>query len=86
MAPVGVIRPILSTLGSVNHRFPSGPAVIPKVLPRVAFVNSVICPSGVSCPIRVSSVNQRFPSGPAAIPSGDPFGPGRGNSVTSPPG
>src|SRR2546422_80928 len=29
MAPAVVIRPILSPTASVNHRFPSGPAVIP---------------------------------------------------------
>ena len=59
---------------SVNHIFPSGPAVIPVgpekgVMPAV---NSVTTPSVVIRPIlfAFTSVNQRFPSGPAVIYAG----------------
>jgi hypothetical protein len=58
---------------SVNHRLPSGPAVIlkgraPALMPAL---NSVTTPSGVILPIRsLSSVNHRLPSGPAAMNSG----------------
>ena len=72
--PVGVIRPILFALNSVNQRLPSGPAVIPdRFAPAVMpLENSVTAPPGVIRPMRfpVSSVNQTLPSGPAAIRSG----------------
>src|SRR6266550_3212246 len=68
-APV-VIRPI-RLINSVNHRLPSGPAVMasgvaPAVMPAL---NSVTTPSGVIRPIRLPlcSVNHRLPSGPAVM-------------------
>jgi hypothetical protein len=42
IAPVGVILPILSTKDSVNHRFPSGPAVMPMGPLHVGISYSVI--------------------------------------------
>src|SRR5437764_12015763 len=68
----GAILPILLTELSVNHRFPSGPAVIPNgPLADVSpLENSVIVPEVVIRPIRLAdpSVNQRLPSAPAVIP------------------
>jgi integrase/recombinase XerD len=47
IVPVGVIRPILSPLFSVNHTLASAPAAIPTgELPAVGIVNSVNAPSG----------------------------------------
>ncbi len=71
IAPPVVILPILFPPYSVNHRFPSGPDVIPiadAVL--VGIVYSVIAPPVVILPILFPpySVNHRFPSGPAVIP------------------
>ena len=80
--PAGVIRAIRLPRYSVNHRLPSGPAVMPKgsvsnenpgVTPPV---NSVTTPAGVTRPIRpglATSVNQRLPSGPSAISRGKPL-------------
>ena len=69
--PSGVIRPIRLPYRSVNHRLPSGPAVMPAgpapaVMPAL---NSVTTPSGVIRPIRLplNSVNHRLPSGPAVM-------------------
>ena len=65
------MRPILLPLDSVNHRLPSGPAVMHWMLgSAVGTGNSVMVPWGVMRPIRLAlvSVNQRFPSGPAAMP------------------
>ena len=70
-----VIRPIEVTL--VNHRAPSGPAVIPKgssicwLLPEPE-PKSVTTPSVVILPIVFLPplVNQRAPSGPAVMPKG----------------
>ena len=73
IVPVGVIRPIRPGLSdSVNHRLPSGPAVIALgwLLAVRPVVNSVIVPVGVIRPIRpglLDSVNHRLPSGPAVI-------------------
>src|SRR5262249_20145520 len=65
---------------AVNHRLPSGPAVImPGALLPMGSVNSVITPPGVIRPILLPgasptrspcSVNQRLPSGPAAMSKG----------------
>ena len=69
--PVGVMRPILLPVSSVNQRLPSGPVVIARVrLPAVGIGNSVTTPAGVIRPILLvkPSVNHTFPSGPAAIP------------------
>ncbi len=73
MSPSGVIRPIARAAYSVNHRLPSGPAVISTgSAPGVSIGNSTISPSGLIRPILFAtrSVNQRLPSGPAAMPSG----------------
>src|SRR4051812_49186668 len=78
MTPAGVIRPTLSIVGevfvSVNHRLPSGPAVMPRGLPTVGTVYSVIVPFGVILAILwaklFDSVNHRLPSGPGAMASG----------------
>ena len=76
ICPLGVMRPI--SVPSVNHRLPSGPAVIASELLPFGSGNSVICPLGVMRPISVPSVNHRLPSGPAVIASVDPLA---GNSV-----
>src|SRR5262249_44566976 len=71
-----VIRPIRLPPGSVNHRLPSGPAVMPLGYARrlMPALNSVTTPSGVIRPIRSlaprslpRSVNQTLPSGPAVM-------------------
>src|SRR5215470_13133079 len=78
--PAVVIRPILLAVFSVNHRAPSGPAVMAEApLEAVGIANSVMQIVGVvaqpaslvgsSRPIWLAfgSANQRFPSGPAAM-------------------
>ena len=65
-----VARPIL-LLASVNHRSPSGPAVIVgRRLLAVGILNSVMTPPVVIRPILLPScsVNQRAPSGPGVMP------------------
>ena len=86
-APVG-IRPMRLPVISVNHRLPSGPAVMekgwaPAVIPPP---NSVLTPAVVIRPILLPlcSANQRFPSGPAVMPTGTVPTMGRLNSVTTP--
>src|SRR5262249_28727478 len=67
--PRGVMRPILS--GSVNHRLPSGPAVIPLgLLSGVGMAKRLTRPAGVMRAILYwrRSVNQMLPSGPSATP------------------
>ena len=91
MTPVGVIRPMLLRRCSVNHRLPSGPAVMPQgPLPAVGVGNSAKTPAVVTRPILElsSSVNHRFPSGPAVIPrgSGSKWPRGMRNSVMTPAG
>src|SRR5436309_2401970 len=74
ICPAGVIRPMLFPLTSVNHRLPSGPAVIPRgALTAVGTGNSVIDPAVVIRPIWLPpiSVNHRLPSGPAVIHHGE---------------
>ena len=72
----------------MNHRFPSGPAVIQNApLLGVVMPNSVTVPAGVIRPIAppaCDSVNQRFPSGPAAIDCGTLLAVGTANSVKVP--
>ncbi len=73
IVPAGVMRPIWSLSDSVNHRLPSGPAVIPEgKLAAVGMRNSVIVPAGVMRPMRFASdsVNHRFPSGAAVMAVG----------------
>ena len=67
--PAGVIRPIRSPY-SVNHRAPSGPAVM-SAGPRAGSPKREIFPEGVMRPMRRlwNSVNQTLPSGPTVIPS-----------------
>ena len=82
----GVSRPTLGGLApnSVNHRFPSGPAVIsPGALGTVGIWYSVMAPSVVMRPILCpfSSVNQIAPSEPTVIPAGWLLGVGTTNSV-----
>ena len=91
IVPCGVIRP---TRGgdpdSVNHRLPSGPAVMPcGTAPEPSpDANSVIVPCGVIRPIApAASVNQRLPSGPAAMSWGElPMVSPTQNSEIVPPG
>src|SRR5436305_1378669 len=63
-----VIRPIRLPRLSVNHRLPSGPAVMPlgPALPVMPALNSLTTPGGVIRPIRLAddSVNHTLPSGP----------------------
>jgi hypothetical protein len=92
MTPAGVMRPILLSKGngSVNQRFPSGPAVIRSGLP-VTGPNSVILPrrsNGLIRPILLplNSVNQMLPSGPTVMPCGLAPGVGIVKKVNSPAG
>ena len=71
--PRGVIRATLRPFGSVNHRFPSGPAVTPCVGELTPAVNAEIIPLKVLRPTPSGlpvAANQRFPSGPAVIALG----------------
>src|SRR5579862_429025 len=71
IAPTGVIRP--TPMLSVNHRLPSGPAVMPSGVAPPARPYSVTVPDVVILPIRplaMHSVNHMLPSGPAAMPAG----------------
>ena len=56
MVPAGVIRPMRLPVCSVNHRLPSGPAVIPvgAAAAAQAPVNSVTVPAGVMRPMRLA--------------------------------
>ena len=72
--PAGVIRPIARMLPlSVNHIFPSGPAVRSSRLLLIGsrfLLNSAIVPFGVTLPIALGlplSRNQRSPSGPTVM-------------------
>lgn len=73
-APAGVMRATRSPSVWVNHRLPSGPAVIPEgLLPEVIpSENSVTTPAGVIRPtwFAPDSVNHRLPSGPVVMPWG----------------
>src|SRR5208283_5103045 len=73
ITPAVVILPIFPPVGSVNHKLPSGPDVIPNGLLPEATAYSVIIPSIVILPIwsAYGSVNQRLPSGPDVIPEGE---------------
>jgi hypothetical protein len=76
IAPDVVIRPI-APLRSVNHRAPSGPAVMASAPPLGSGTgNAVITPAVVMRPILLlvpSKVNHRAPSGPATMPRGVPL-------------
>src|SRR5437773_1075765 len=90
-APVELMLnlPILFAEYSVNHRLPSGPAVmLYSALLGVETGNSVITPAVVIRPILlpVPSVNHRLPSGPAVMEFGPPPTVGIGNSVITPAG
>jgi hypothetical protein len=72
IVPAGVVCATSCAPGSVNHTFPSGPAVIPQAVDRIR--NSVVSREPKSLtPIRSNasgpSVNQMFRSGSSAIPS-----------------
>ena len=73
MLPILLLKEPAGGSVSVNHRLPSGPAVIPSGscwLPTRPY--SVIVPLVVILPIKLlpDSVNHRLPSGPAVIPHG----------------
>src|SRR5579862_7080967 len=80
--------PILLPVNSVNHKFPSGPAVIKygSLPPVNPFAYSVIVPETAILPIRLPlhSVNHKLPSGPATIPFGSLKLVGTVYSVTEP--
>ena len=72
MSPDVVMRPMRLPLNSVNHKLPSGPAVMPNGwLPPAGSGNSVIAPAVVlrAILLPLNSVNHRLPSGPAAMPT-----------------
>ena len=91
-APPGVMRPIWSDPGSVNHRLPSAPAVMSYGAEPAgtAASKTVIVPPMVIWPIAaaaLASVNHRFPSAPTVMPCGwAPAGMPAENSVTTPEG
>ena len=69
--PAGVILPIEPVrFPWVNHRFPSGPAVIREGSVTPGSVKVATTPAVVIRPIEPLLVNHRFPSGPATIPKG----------------
>ena len=71
--PEGATRPTLLATGSVNHKFPSGPRVIPDVSSPFGAPNSVYEPLGVMRPIPCCLVYQTLPSGPAVMATGPVF-------------
>ena len=80
------MRPIAFAWLRVNHRAPSGPAVIAAGKPPAAGRgNSVISPLPVMRPIRsvFISVNHTAPSGPAVMPKGPLSGVGTGKDSAS---
>src|SRR5262249_24989628 len=84
--PSDVMRPIWLLACSVNHRLPSGPAVMSKgfwSLPGRG--HSVTVPVGVIRPILFApySVNHRLPPGPAVMAVAWLFEVGIVNSVTA---
>ena len=88
MSPLTVSRPILLPASSVNHKFPSRPAVIDcGIAFGVGILNSVMWPSTPILPIWLApdSVNHSAPSGPAAIEVGAAFGFDSGYSLAVPP-
>src|SRR5437867_12110894 len=71
--PDVVILPIRLPLSSVNHRLPSGPAVMPwgSLLAVIPAEYSVTVPPVVIVPIlSPTSVNHRLPSGPDVMKAG----------------
>lgn len=82
-----VMRPMLFPKDKMNHRLPSGPAVMPKgPLLTGAMWNSSKLPAVVIRPMlpTMDSANHRLPSGPVVIPSGRLLCVGIGNSVRLP--
>src|SRR5207245_6817444 len=79
--PSGVTMPIWSPAGSLNHRFPSGPATIASTEINIGFVGaySVIVPVMLIFPT-ILSVNQRLPPGPDVMLK-TKLSRGSGNSV-----
>src|SRR5918992_522786 len=71
--------------GSVNHRLPSGPAVI-REAPPVVGPNSVMLPATSIRPILLTpnSPNQSAPSGPSVMPAGPAPAVRRGKDVKVP--
>ena len=67
--PDGVIRPMVLLPTLVNHRFPSGPAVMLSGWLMPGSVKLETTPPGVMRPMVLLNwlVNHRFPSGPAVI-------------------
>src|SRR5262249_22159155 len=87
----GSIRPTRLPGISVNHRFPSGPALTTSGWPPAATGNSVIPPvDGLSRPMApavaagLRSVNHTAPSGPVATEVGLLLGVATANSVIAP--
>ena len=70
--PVVVIRPMLLLPMLVNHKAPSGPAVIPFGASMPVPVKLVTVPVVVIRPmlLLLELVNHKAPSGPAAISAG----------------
>ena len=80
-----VTLPILFSLSSVNHRFPSAPSAISTGETPAGVEYSVIVPAVVILAIfPASSVNHKLPSGPQVMPSGTLFAVGIEYSVTTP--
>src|SRR5206468_10185087 len=83
----GVTRPMRSTVFMLNHRLPSGAAIMSRGSDLAVSLNSSILPVfGASRPTRSAwlSVNHTFPPPSNAIPYGAAPGVGTGNSVISP--
>src|SRR5579862_263923 len=82
--PAVVILPILLARASVNHKFPSGPAVMPIMTAlEVGMGYSVTVPDVLILAIlfACSSANHRFPSGPAVTGPGPALEVGTGYSA-----
>src|SRR5712692_9160045 len=86
IAPVVVMRPTTLAVPT-NHRFPSGPAVMPAGPVEMGRGNWVVTPAVVILQmlLPLPSLNQRLPSGPVVMPIGCDA-PGTGNSVITPAG
>src|SRR6266478_7751942 len=68
--PAGVTLVMRLPTGSVNHRLPPRPPVIPPESRPPGTGISVILPAGDAEPTPCCFVNQTLPSGPAAMPTG----------------
>src|SRR5437763_1297824 len=90
MAPPVVIRPILSPAASVNHKAPSGPALISGGVAGAGWERAKPAPAPAVLPPRSFSPlirdHHRAPPPPPVLPRGSPAPVGGVTSTQAPPG